>query len=286
MNVQKRMALDNVPYFERAPVVERVLGVQFQPIPGFHTGLLGAFWKSLGDQWPSVSDAHVIESQYVGFDVDRFWGMPSVSLRLVETPPCRLQMLNRQGDRMIQLQNGRFHLNWKGASGVGYPRYPQIRLEFDQHFDLLLKFLRSELNVSPTIELWEVTYLNHLPRSTVWDDPSDWQSLFPPLAQPSAAVMESASNGEAGLSLETFGGTWQYEISPKKGRLHIELRHGRHERADADELLVLALTARGMLQGSTTDEIHQGLDLGRFVIAHAFKSITSEKAHAYWGLKQ
>lgn len=279
------MSSDKVPYFEHAPVVERVLGVQFQPVAGFHTGLLGAFWKTLGKEWPCVTDANAIEPQYVDFEGDYFWTAPHISLRLMQTPTCRLQILNRQGDRMIQLQNGRFHLNWKGAAGPDYPRYPQIRDEFDEYFNCLSEFLRNEAGNPPVVDLWEVTYLNHLPKLTVWNNPTDWVSLFPTLVQPSAIPGPLPLEQPAGFSLETFGGAWQYEISPRKGKLHIELRHGRHERADAGELLVFTLTARGMLEGGTATEIHRGLDLGRYAIGHAFKTLTSKAAHAYWGLK-
>ena len=65
-----------VPYFEHAPVVERVLGVQFQPIAGFHAGLFGAFWKTLGDDWPKANDAGPIEPQYVEFENERLSLIP------------------------------------------------------------------------------------------------------------------------------------------------------------------------------------------------------------------
>lgn len=277
--------MDKIPFFERAPVVERVLGIQFQPVTAFHAGLLGAFWKTLGDEWPSVTDAGAIEPQFVDFGGDRLWGVPQISFRLMQSPPCRLQILNRQGDRMIQLQNGRFHLNWKGAAGPTYPRFPQICSEFKSYFERLSGFLLKEVGVEPVAELWEVTYLNHLPKGTVWNDANDWASLFPPLIQSSATSTSLPSESDARLALETFGGTWQYEISPKQGRLHVELSHGRHARHDVGEVLILTLTARGMMERGTMDDICHGLSLGRFAIAHAFMALTSSEAHTYWGLQ-
>ena len=269
------MTSHHVPYFQRAPVVERVLGVQFQPISGFHAGLLGAYWKMLGEDWPSVNEASALEPQFVEFDNAQLSLIPRISFTLMQTPACRLQMLNRRGDRMIQLQNGRFHLNWKGTAGEDYPRYPQIREEFDRYYGLLVSFLSKEVGCDPATELWEVTYLNHLPKSTVWSKPSDWQALFPSLVQPSPV--------SDGLCLETFNGAWQYEIHPRRGRLYVELRHGRQDRTGDEELLVFTLTARGPLKNGDAADIDHGLNLGRFAIANAFTSLTSESAHSYWG---
>lgn len=266
----------NVPYFERAPIVERVLGVQFQPIASFHSGLLGAFWKSLGDEWTAANDAAPIAPHFIDFGNERLSLIPRVSLTLTQMPVSRLQILNQRGDRMIQIQNGRFHLNWKGASGKDYPRYPQIREEFDRYFNQLVEFLIRELSVRPSVELWEVTYLNHLPRASVWSEPRDWASLFPPLSQPSVVPN--------GLSLETIGGSWQYEICPRRGQLQVEIRHGRSERG-GEELLVFSLTARGPINRDVDSGIAEGLDLGRLTIVNAFKNLTSETAHTYWGLR-
>lgn len=50
----------NLPSFERPPVIETMLGVQFQPLPALRSAHLGAFWKTLGEEWPVVLDASII----------------------------------------------------------------------------------------------------------------------------------------------------------------------------------------------------------------------------------
>jgi len=268
------MPTPQAPYFRNAPVVERVLGVQFDSVSGFHNGLLGAFWKSLGDDWPQVTDAGPIEPEFEQFGESALWAYPGVSFRVSQSPGCRLQIQNAAGDRMIQVQNCRFHLNWKGTSGEGYPRFPAIQDEFLAYLKRFRDFLASDAKAGLRPNTWEVTYVNHCQKGTVWKTPEDWQSVFSPLVLPRPTTAFAA--------LETLGGNWQYEIQPRRGRLRVELRHGRQ---DDRELLAFTLTARGPLGQTDDASIAAGLDLGRQTIDVAFKELTSDAAHKYWELE-
>jgi len=268
------------PFFKNAPVVERVLGIQFDPIPGFHIGLLGAFWQCLGDDWTHVTDAPPIEPQFERFGENAVFAFPfpgAVSIRLSQAPACRLQILNQAKDRMIQVQNGRFHLNWKGASGPDYPRYHELRREFRDYLGRFQAFLATKVEANLRPNQWEVTYLNHVPKGPVWQAPADWHSLFPPLHVLPPVVVTA--------SLETMGGQWQYEIRPQRGRLHVELRHGRQEHPTPTEVLVFNLTARGPIDSVDESGILAGIDLGHETIVHAFKECTSSSAHIHWELQ-
>src|SRR5215207_4053341 len=117
-----------LPSFRRPPVVETVLGVQFDPLPAFTNAHLGAFWKTLGPNWPTAQDAPAIPPEFEQFGDDRAWRMVgSINLKLTSKPPARMQIVNAQGTRMVQLQNGRLLYNWVGAGSDDYPRYETIR---------------------------------------------------------------------------------------------------------------------------------------------------------------
>ena len=183
---------------------------------------------------------------------------------------------NAAENRMIQIQNGRLHYNWLGQGGEEYPRYSRVRPEFDKCLGELERFLADESlgKLRPT--QWEVTYVNHFPKGTVWDDPADWRALFTSLPQASVSVLP--------VRLESLGGQWHYEIEPQRGRLHVQLQHGRRSSPNQCEVVIMKLTARGSLGKDSDPGLDEGLDLGREVIVRTFKELTSAEAHEYWGL--
>src|SRR5205823_5669613 len=111
------------PEYAKPPVVELVLGVQFAPIPGFTGGHAGWFWKEhLGPGW-KPSDAPLLPEQTEAFGAQ---GPPKLAFQLKQAPlASRLLIENETGDRLLQLQNTRFHYNWRKTGG-DYPHYEQV----------------------------------------------------------------------------------------------------------------------------------------------------------------
>lgn len=259
----------SLPRFSNPPVVETVLGVQFEPLQHFHNGHLGAFWQTLGPQWNKVSDAPPLELQTEIFgEAKKFSGI--LQLKFRQDSGMRLQIKSKTADRMIQVQNGRFHYNWLGGSGDPYPSYTKVWEEFDRNLNSFRDFLVKQRLGTIKPNLWEVTYVNHIPKGSVWNAPDDWGKVFR-LQMPSAQL--------AGTSLETASGEWQHVIPPEKGRLYVRLQHGE---LDAQEKLLLTLTARGAM--TSQDSLQKMLEIGHQTIVVGFKDMTSEDAHAYWGL--
>jgi uncharacterized protein (TIGR04255 family) len=136
--------MEPLPDYEAPPVVETILGVQFEPLPGLKNAYLGGFWKTLDTaEWPTVSDAPPLPPQFERF-TETFQWAPGIEFQLIQNPPGRLQISNRDGDRMIQLQNGRLHLNWLGEPGRKYPRYEKVREDFVWALQRFSGFLAAE----------------------------------------------------------------------------------------------------------------------------------------------
>jgi uncharacterized protein (TIGR04255 family) len=282
------MTPDVLPEFERPPVVETVLGVQFEPLSNFRNAHLGVFWSflngehvrsTLGRDWPHSIDAPQLDPQHERFGGDKPWRRLGFELKVSQDPSARIQIQDAGRNRMIQLQNGRLHYNWLGHKGGGYPRYHEIRPEFDGVFKQFERFVTDHKLGELRPNQWEVTYVNHMPRGTVWKEPGDWQDVF--------RQLPSVIDCPESVALESCAGEWHFEIKPQLGRLHVELRHGRSGVECGEDLLRLTLTARGPIaeiEGNGPD-LSKGLDLGRETIVTTFKAITTESAHAYWGLK-
>jgi uncharacterized protein (TIGR04255 family) len=164
---------DQFPDYIDPPVVETVLGVQFAPLQGLTNAHLGAFWQSLQtDQWPSVSDAELLPPAFEQFDDKARWA--SGRLRFEITNKCRLQIKNADADRMIQVQNSRLHFNWLKRPGISYPRYETVRREFESTLQDFLQFVNRAKLGELRPDQWEVTYVNQMPKGTVWNDSCDW----------------------------------------------------------------------------------------------------------------
>lgn len=263
------------PKFERPPVIETVLGVQFPPIAGFRNAHLGAFWKANYPDWEVPNDVPPLAPQYERFEESELKAAVQPQLVFSQDPSMRIQIQNSTGDRMVQLQNGRLHYNWlTGPEQASYPDYSTVREEFDRALNGFRSFLiREHLNpFSP--DQWEITYVNHIPQGTVWNTPSDWVRVLSALLGRTDQIKTTR--------FESCGGSWRFEITPQRGRLHVELSHGWTNDQESQQLLMLKLTARGPIQrnGLSLDE---GLNLGHDAIVQTFREITSRRAREYWG---
>jgi uncharacterized protein (TIGR04255 family) len=260
--------------FERPPLVETVLGVQFDSISGLSNAHLGAFWKTLGPEWPYVSDAPPLEFEFEQFGESHIWSALGVQFRVTQDPATRIQIRNARKDRMLQIQNGRLHYNWLGHLGHSYPRFSVVQPEFDDLLSRLTNFLQAEKLEAPKFNQWEVTYVNQLGKGTVWSSPEEWANVFLPLGCTRQSLPGIGK-------FESFGGEWHFEIEPQRGRLHIKVQHGRTMPPEENEALIIKLTARGPIN-LEQPALSVGLDLGHKSIVSSFISLTSENAQAYW----
>lgn len=271
--------LEPLPDYERPPLVEAIVGVQFDRLPIFKNGHLGVFWKTLSqEKWPAIADAPLLPPLFERFAESAKWAEAGAQFMLTQDPTSRLQIKNKGGDQMIQIQNGRLHFNWLGEAQKKYPRYDAVREGFVNALEGFIRFIEQEKLDSFRPNQWEVTYLNHIVKGTVWHAPSDW-TFFRPLGNvPSVHDM---------ILGESFHGEWSFVIPPDRGRLHVQWQHGLRGGPEQKEVVILTLTARGPLDPHkpTVDSVLEGLDLGHETIVRSFKKLMSPEANQYWGLK-
>ncbi len=222
--------------FERPPVVETILGVQFEPLPRFRNTNLGLFLQHLGGDWTNVTDAPALPPQFERFEQGIAWETAGFQLALSRDVAVRAQARNAANDRMLQFQNGRLLLNWLGEGGGEYPRYEAVRPQFDRVVEQFQDFVDSSGVGDFQPNQWEVTYVNHIPQGSVWTSPDDWASVFRLLVAPPGRP--------AGTKAESFSGEWHYEIEPHRGRLHVQLKNGWKKDPKEQEILLFVLTAQ------------------------------------------
>lgn len=161
----EKISVNNAfPSYRTPPVVETVLGVQFDRLAEFKNAHLGAFWKLLdGHEWPFVVDAPLLPQRFERFSAASEWAL-GLQLMLSQDPASRIQIRNRTNDRMIQAQNGGLSFNWLGADGNKYPRYTSIREGFEFATNQFVLFLDQEKIQGFRPNQWEVTYVNEIPK--------------------------------------------------------------------------------------------------------------------------
>jgi len=257
-----------LPSFRKPPVVETALSVQFQPLKRMSNAHLGLFWNRVRKSYPKLQDADPIEPQ-----IERFGGdLPRArfpQLRIAAAhPAARLRMSSDDGHLMLQLQNGRLVFNWRRLEGGEYPRWREVEPQFQSALQELTAFAADENLGQIEPNQWEVTYVNHLVKGREWQTAAEWQAVLPGVI----GTTDMVSSG----SFESMGSHSHFALEGDAGRLHIELTHGfAGPDEDADELLIVQLTARGGVDESRN--LAAGLSLGREAIVRSFAEITGER---------
>jgi uncharacterized protein (TIGR04255 family) len=262
--------------FQNPPLIETATSVQFNPLPKLGNAMLALLWnEQFRDEYPRPHDAEPIEPQ-----VERFGEGPPPRVqsmfRIGPFPGSRLMMVSDDDHWMIQGQNGRIVFNWRKLGTGEYPRWEETLPRFEQAYQKLKQFVEAQKLGSIEPDQWEVTYANHLVQGADWKTPQDWPNLVP-------GVMGKPKTVE-GLCTESATGALHLEIEPRRGRLHVELEHGVRRVGDkTEQILVLQLTARGVVEQRDDASLIAGLNLGHSSIVNTFVQITGESAHARWG---
>jgi hypothetical protein len=65
----------SLPKYSKPPVIETVLGVQFEPLAKFRTAHAGCFWKSyLDNDWTKIEQVPRLDDHFERFGDERKWG--------------------------------------------------------------------------------------------------------------------------------------------------------------------------------------------------------------------
>lgn len=279
MTKSQNLTLDPIVSFETPPVIETVLGFQFKPLPALTNSQIALFWNLIKADWPNLEETGPIAHASEKFGDERSWEqIGKINFTVLPTALTRLKLVNKDRSRMIQIQNGRLHYNWVKVQDGKYPQYRIVRQEFDDVFKKFREFLSKNSLGQLDIDQWEVTYVNFIPKGTLWNSPEDWPRIFPSLS-----VAASLGNE---LKLDSLQLRSSYEIAPRKGRVHIQISHAMTNDPNPlprQEIIRVDLTARGGLNEHV--DLDLGLHLGRKSICDAFVAITSPDARKYWGQK-
>jgi len=269
----------NRPKFDKPPVIETVLSLQFAGLPGYSTAHAGRFWSRYLDRpsgtdkkWTKVLDAVRLEDQFERFGQEEVWA-PAIQMRLLPpTQSNRTQIVRADEERMIQIQDTRFILNWK--KGVGpYPTFAVLLPEFRELLQMFGTFSADEGLGALTFNQWEIIYVDQFRKGELWNSPRDWNKILSGFGVP-VAPREHIDFGSELMSTD-----WRFNLVVNLGRMYISARQQRIPPSE-QEVLNVTFTARGPVTPEQTWE--QGFTVGHDSLNDTFIMISSEEAKASW----
>lgn len=263
----------DLPDFQRPPVVEVALGVQFQALGALRGTHMGLYWNEIRDAYP-----HLEEHAPVSPTVEEFGAphAPGLSIELSDFPPApRCWFLSEDRAQLIQAQPDRFVLNWRRLTpDSDYPRYETLLTEFAAAFERFCQFALDEQLGDVVLTQAEVTYVNEIQVGTgmaslgqleqvlrVWRPDYDSAVLDPP---------EDIRVSQRHLITDDGGNPY--------ARLYITAEPVHSKGNDA---LLLTVLVRGR-PGARPSDAGSFFDMGRDRIVRSFTAITTEPMHEIW----
>lgn len=263
------MALSSgLPDFERPPLVEVALSVQFEPL-SLQTKHLALLWEMCREYFPEWQDQPPIAPSFESLEPGPF-GFAAVS-------PVRAVFRNASATELKQYQGDRFVRNWtKSESAPDYPRYHSIRAPFAGDFEELMSFARENDLGRVIPNQCELTYVNLIPLALGRNEALS-QILHPWAGTYSDAFLRAPEAMDLALHFPVTK-----RGDEPVGRLHVHASVVTH-RGTQEKSVQLTLTTRGQPFSADVNGVLEFLDLGREHIVKGFASITTPQMHQFWG---
>lgn len=254
------------PAYRKPPVIEVSAGIQFPRLLKWQTSHFGDLWDSkFRSEYPRVTDAPPVENAYEG--------PPRIEFSLSQLPPLRRVMLRSMDDcYLVQVQDSRFHLNWrKAAESQQYPRFPEVYRRFKSAWEMFGEYVASNNLGQVSAERFELTYVNNIAvDSSIGFAHSlenfvrlfNWSEVNPQYLAPP----RSASS------------VLQFEMPGGAGAMNANLTHVRGPQNR--DIMVLALNCAGKPRPGHTPD--QWFEEAHQMIVRGFTDLTTPTAHKLW----
>jgi uncharacterized protein (TIGR04255 family) len=266
---------------ERPPLVEVLIAAHIDGGPPRSLVELFDFWnQNLREEFPRLTAADLVPEPNETFGAVN-WAPPLPQLQLrAEIGDVRLQCMSADETRLVQLQHDRLIMNWRHGSSE-YPRFKTLLPEFVALRAMLDSRNAKQGSTPSRVTHWELTYINHIEKGTIWNSPADWPSVVTGLPGWSPTTSDE--------SLETLEGRAFYTINEGGGRLRVFVRHARRGMPDDPdssrnvEVLEVRLQATGDLRIRKGQSLEEALSVGHDAVVRRFWQVTTEQARRAWG---
>jgi uncharacterized protein (TIGR04255 family) len=259
--------------FRHPPVIEKAMGVEFAPLPGWAAPHLGLLWADIRSEFPRFELQPPLPPQ-IEQPSQRAPQFPGISIDFGDPFRIRAWFIKASGSQLIQVQDSRFIVNWRRTTeGDAYPHYTKFKPDFESEWGRFTSFLARNGFPKPNVLQCELTYVNHFPRGKGWSDYGDMSRVF-----------SNWTGGGPALPVpEMLAWNTRFLLPENKGRLHVAVQPVVRL-TDAQEALQMTLTARGAPGGESLADTLSWFDFGRRWLVDAFRELTSPEMHKLWNM--
>ena len=267
----------DLPDYERPPVNEVVLSLQFGSLAALKTVHVGFLWQRWRTRYPKVNEQGTLEPAFEAFPATVATS-PSIRFEQLMAPPFpRYWFESEDGTELCQVQQDRLIHNWRRRAEP-YPHYEHVRSRLAEDLDDFRVFVEAEKLGALVFNQAEITYINVIdlpdgrsPHATIEEVLAVW-SKFAPI--------------EGELEDVTVRARYLFRRDgAPHARLHVSVTPAVR-RSDGKEVLQLEMTFRGKPAGEDRDSAFALLDEGRGVIVRSFDRMTTPEMHEHWGRKK
>lgn len=252
------MATGPIPSYGSPPLTEVAFGVQFATLP-LQTRHVGQFWTEIKEDYPLTQDFPPVP------DVGEATG---VSI-LVMPPLRRAVWATSTMEFVIQLQESRFHHNWRKLSpSVVYPRFSTVFNRFLNAWGLFSDFVKRQGLEEPKPSRYELTYVNEIEvLGSIRIEQAvrlfDWNEIGARfLPAPQATNM-----------------AWSFPLPEAKGNMNVSTN--RVTRLDGRSAVLLTLACSGP-SANEKYSLDEWFGTAHEWIVRGFADLTTQEAQGIW----
>lgn len=264
--------------FERPPVSEVVIGVQFGTtlFSNIHAGM---FYERMKKRYPKVSEQDPLAATFETFGLKPV--QPPTFQFTTGRIPTRYWFVAENNCELIQVQNDRFLHNWRQTQSTEkYPRFRRLFSEFSLELEAWQRFLQEQNIGDLHLNQCEVTYINHI-------FTPDGSEPFGQLGKIFKFWNENI-HLDGALPLENVSGALRFLLNDGSGvpygRLHAEIIPAVHNETQKS-VIQFQLTARAKPQQETIVSAKEAIERCHLAVIQSFAALTTNEMHAFWGLK-
>ena len=258
-----------LPKYERPPVVEAAMAIEFAPVPGLDFFKLTRLQSKWEDRYPDITEVPGAPPTPTESD-----NQIAFALSINGAGPRRIWAAGRDSGLLVQSQDDRLILNWRKAPSPGeYPGYfESLRDEFSRLWGILTAFLAETGLPAPIPLLAEYNYVNAVPL-----DPDDAMEDVVTIVR----IPEQELPGENRFTqFQMVRDVKQSDTDPYT--THIQIMGEPQRALDGSRQAVFTVVARALL-GAKSDNPFDGLDAAHALASNTFARIVADEKQEQWG---
>lgn len=263
---------EHLPNFEKPPLREVVLGVQFTQPKNYQQIYAGQVWDLFRSEYSEVQEHPPISPNFETFGISHQRSFsPQIKLATGANHD-RFWFLRPGGDELIQFQQDRLLHNWRKVADLSnpYPRFESMIARFSDEVKKLENFVSGLAPQKLQINQCEISYINQIGFGSYQDaEASNWVKFL----NFGARIPDDLS--------VTFREVIRDKLGNPVSRLTCEIASARTP--TGEEALLLTLSLRGAPPSTDINSALAFIAEGREVIVQRFAELTSADAHKTWG---